>query len=270
MQDSFAVLYIIGGFVATAIIVMSIFFIGKAFKRAKLIGMDKKILTQTIKNSAIFSIVPSIPIVIGVGIMMQYLGLAIPWIRLTVIGALQYELIAMDTAGQALQEVVPNFSSEMLVANAVVIMTLSILGGLIFNIIAYKKYQTKLADLQKKNSKLMDTITGALLSGMLAGMLSSIMVGGIFTIGKPATYTGGVSNYGEIVLIALVASVVIMGLCGLLMIVFKQKWVENYALPITIIGALAIAYAFVPIFDAKYADASQVIKTAMAMLPLLA
>lgn len=271
MPNSYAIIYVLGGLIAVAIIVMSVFFIIKSFRRAKAIGMDTKILKETIKNSAIFSIVPSIPIVIGIGIMMQYLGIAIPWIRLTVIGALQYELIAMDTAGQALNSITPNYTSEMLIANAVTVMTLSILGGLIFNIVAYKKYQTKLADLQKKNSRLMDVITGALLGGMLSGMLSAILVGGIFTVGKPATYTGGVNNYGEIVLITLAASVVIMAICGLILIVFKQKWVENYALPVTILGALAIAYAFVPIFDAKYIpETAGIIKSLTAILPLVA
>lgn len=259
MQKSYAVIFVLGGLIAVSIIAMSIFFIIKAMKRAKAIGMDKSVVWETVKNSAIFSIVPSIPIVIGIGIMMQYLGLAIPWIRLTVIGALQYELIAMDTAEKALSSINSNYNPQMLIATAVIVMTLSIVSGPVFNGIFYKKYQTKLADLQKKNSRLMDTITGALLGGLIAGMLSAIIVNGFFTIGNPQTYTGGVNNYGEIILITLAASVLIMGLCGLVMIVFKQKWVENYALPITIIGALAIAYAFVPVFDNKYIDSTQTI-----------
>ena len=37
-------------------------------------------------------------------------------------------------------------------------------------------------------------------------------------------------------------------MCGVILKVFKQKWIENYALPITILGSLAIAYACVPLF----------------------
>jgi hypothetical protein len=70
------------------------------------------------KKQRQFSIVPSIPIVIGIGIMMQYLGIAIPWIRLTVIGALQYELLSMDTAAQALRSISPDYSYQVLIANA--------------------------------------------------------------------------------------------------------------------------------------------------------
>lgn len=245
MPKSYTIVYVMGGLIAAAIICMCMFFIVKSFARAKAIGMDTKKLKGAIKNSAIFSIVPSIPIVIGIGIMMQYLGLAIPWIRLTVIGALQYELIAMDQVGLTTAQ-----SSPTLIATAVTVMTLSIMSGPIFNAIFYKKYQGKLDALQKKNSKLMDTVTGALLGGLLAGMLSAIMVGGIFSIGSPVTNAGGAVSYGEVVLITLASSVFIMALCGVILTVGKQKWIESYALPITILGALAIAYAFVPVFAA--------------------
>lgn len=249
MPKSFAIIYVLGGLIAAAIIAMCLFFIIKSVKRAKVIGLDKKKIKETVKNSALFSIVPSIPIVIGIGIMMQYLGLAIPWIRLTVIGALQYELIAMDQAQTALTEMGGGFPQEVVIATAVVIMTLSILSGPLFNAIFYKKYQGKLADLQQKNARLMNTVTGALLGGLLAGMLSAILIGGAFTVGKPpAPDATGVTTYGEVTLITLSASVVIMALCGVVLKVFKQKWIESYALPITILGSLAIAYACVPLF----------------------
>lgn len=247
MVKSEPIIYVIGGIIAATIIAMSVFFILKSVKRAKKIGMDMSKIKKAISSSAIFSIVPSIPIVVGIGIMMTGLGLAIPWIRLTVIGALQYELIAYDQANKALLGT--GVSQEVIVATAVTVMTLSILSGPLFNAIGYKKYQTKLADLQKKNKKLMDTITGALLGGLLAGMLSSIMVTGIFSINKPSTDAStNITTYGEITLITLAASLLIMGICGVLIKVCKQKWLENYALPITILGALGIAYGFTFVF----------------------
>lgn len=242
MTESYLSIFLLGGAIAVAIILMSVFFIIKAVRRAKQIGMDKKIIKDTVRSSAVFSIVPSIPIVIGIGILMQSLGLAIPWIRLTVIGALQYELIAMNQAQSALGA--ESYSQEVFIATATVIMTLSIISGPVFNAIFYKKYQGKLASLQEKNGKLMNTVTGALLGGLLAGMLSSILVGGIFSIGKPVTDSSGATTYGEITIITLVAGMIIMGICGVILKVLKQKWIENYALPVTILGALAVAYAF--------------------------
>ncbi len=243
MVSSPVIIFVIGGIIAAVIILMSLVFLFKAVRRAKAIGMDKKIVTETIKNSAVFSIVPSIPIVIGVGIMMQYLGLAIPWIRLTVIGALQYEMLAMSQAGVA-----PGTGDAVAIATAAVIMTLAILTGPLFNAIFYKKYQNKLYDLQQKNQKLMDTVTGAMLGGMLSGIMSAIIVGACFTIGSPVTDGSGITTYGEVTLITLASSIVITAICGAIMIFGKQKWMESYALPISILGSLAIALAVVPVF----------------------
>ncbi len=245
MPKSFISIYVLGGLIALFIIAMSLFFIIKATRRAKTIGISKKTISQTIKGSAIFSIIPSIPIVIGVGIMMQFLGLAIPWIRLTVIGALQYELMAMDQAVSVLPK---GASTEVMVATSIFVMTLCIVAGPLFNALFYKKYQTKLADIQQKNAKLMDTITGALLGGLLAGMISSIVVGGIFSIGNPVENAGGAFAYGEVTLITVATSIGIMGICGAILVLGKQKWIENYALPLTIVGALGVAYACVPLF----------------------
>lgn len=246
MVESYPIIYVLGAVIAATIIAMSVFFIIKSLKRAKAIGMDKGKIKKAITSSAIFSIVPSIPIVVGIGIMMSGLGLAIPWIRLTVIGALQYELIAYDQANAALAGT--GVSQEIIVATAVVVMTLSILSGPIFNAIFYKKYQGKLASLQEKNSRLTNTITGALLGGLLAGMLSSLVVSGAFSVGNPTTDNANITTYGEITLITLAASVVIMGICGVIIKLGKQKWLENYALPITILGALGVAYGFTYVF----------------------
>lgn len=251
MPKSYVGIYILGAVIAATIIAMSVVFIVKALKRAEKIGMDKAKIKKAITSSAVFSIVPSIPIVVGIGIMMSSLGLAIPWIRLTVIGALQYELIAADQANKAMIEMYGSggFNQEVMIATAVLVMTVAIVSGPIFNAIFYKKYQTKLADLQEKNAKLSNTVTGALLGGLLAGMLSAILVGGIFAIGKPVTdNTTGITTYGEITLITLAASLLIMGICGVIIKVGKQKWLENYALPITILGALATAYGFTFVF----------------------
>ena len=62
MPESFVSVYVLGAIIAAIIIAMSVVFLVKAARRAKAIGMDKKIVTETIKNSALFSIIPSIPI----------------------------------------------------------------------------------------------------------------------------------------------------------------------------------------------------------------
>ncbi len=245
MPKSLASVWIIGAIIVFSVLVMSVVFLLKAIRRGKAIGMSKETINQAIKSSAIFSIVPSIPIVIGVGILMTFVGMAISWIRLSVIGALQYEIYAQQivfTSGDGAD------NQLVLIGTALTLMTVGIISGPLFNAIFYKKYQNKLAELQQKNAKVMDSVTGALMGGMLAGMTSAIVINAFFMIGKPSTDAASITTYGEITLISWAASVVIMGICGVIIKVGKQKWLENYALPLAMIGAMGIAYAFTSVF----------------------
>ena len=238
------IIFVFGALVALLVIAMSVIFIIKATKRAKEIGMSKEQILNTIKTSAIFTIVPSVPIVIGIGIMMSYLGLAIPWIRLTVIGALQYEIIAMDQAGVTQAAIL----TPELVGTAFLIMTISILAGPILNGLFYKKYQLKIAELQKKNELLLNTITGALLGGILAGLISHMIASGVF--GASAEYASGsaIQINGLVTLFTLLTSAAIMIICGVILKVTKWKWIESYALPFTILGSIAMAFVYLRVF----------------------
>ena len=244
MPSTFSIVWIIGGVIVLAVLVMSIVFLIKSIKRAKAIGMETSTIKKIITSSAVFSIVPSIPIVIGVGILMSFVGMGIAWIRLSVIGALQYEIFAQQLVFNAGAGIDP----IQLIGTSLLLMTFGIVSGPIFNAIAYKKYQGKLASIQEKNSKLMDGISGALMGGMLSGMISSIIVTAIFNFNNPITDKAGITTYGEVTLIALCTFIVLMALCGVVLKVFKQKWIENYALPISMLGAMAVAYACVPLF----------------------
>lgn len=244
-QFNFPGVFVLGAIIAVTVIVMSIVFLVKAIKRGKKIGMTNEQFKKAITTSAVFSIVPSIPIVIGIGVMMQFLGLAVPWIRLTVIGALQYEISAVFQVTEG------GIMSTPMAVTATMVMTISILSGPLFNSIFYKKYQGKMMDLQIKNKKLMDTLTGSLLSGMLAGIISAILIGGFFTLNNKAPDNPNVPEIvtnGSVTLITLATSMGIMAICGIIMKVFKQKWIENYALPFSILGAMLVAFFVHPIF----------------------
>ena len=242
-EYNFPLIFVLGAVIALVIIIMSVVFLVKAIKRGKQIGMTNDQFKKAITTSAVFSIIPSIPIVIGVGIMMQFLGLAIPWIRLTVIGALQYEISAVFAVSDGVTEL----TAAMLVS-ATVVMTISILSGPLFNAIFYKKYQGKLQELQAKNKEKMDFITGSLMAGMMSGIISAILVGGFFTLHDATPDQSGIVTNGSVTLITLAVSMGIIALCGVIMKVFKQKWLENYALPLSILGALLVAFFVHPIF----------------------
>ena len=87
-------LFIVAACVILFVIAQSLFFLIRAYRRAKEIGMDMAQIKKTIISSAIFTIAPAVSILLGVITLSKFLGLPLPWIRMSVIGAITYELPA--------------------------------------------------------------------------------------------------------------------------------------------------------------------------------
>lgn len=66
----------------------------KAYKHGGEIGISKEKLKTAITSSAIYSVVPSVSIVIGLFSLAAVLGVPWSWFRLSVVGAVTYELMA--------------------------------------------------------------------------------------------------------------------------------------------------------------------------------
>ena len=91
------ILVVIGLLYITA---FSVVYLMKAMKRCKEMGISQEELSNVIKSSAIFSVVPSLSIVVGLFILIAALGAVWAWWRLSVIGSLSYEtLIASSVSG---------------------------------------------------------------------------------------------------------------------------------------------------------------------------
>ena len=96
------VLFVLAGILVAVVLAQSIFFLVKAMKRSKAIGMDQAKIRKTIKTAAIFTIAPAVSIVISVITLSKTLGLPLPWLRLSVVGSLSYEAIAASNALSAM------------------------------------------------------------------------------------------------------------------------------------------------------------------------
>jgi len=138
--------YLLVALVLGLMTVLCAVFLVKSYRAGIAIGMDPKVLKKTITSSATFTLLPSISILLGVIALSGTLGVPFSWLRLSVIGALQYELnvaeIAAQSAGLSGLRV-DQLSPEIFVTIALV-MTVGILGGIICCILFLKKYLTKL------------------------------------------------------------------------------------------------------------------------------
>lgn len=138
--------YLIVACVLAFITVMCLVFLIKSYRAGIKIGMDPKVLKKAITASATFTLLPSISILLGVIALSGTLGVPFSWLRLSVIGALQYELNVAEIAAQSVGLSGLNLgelSMESFVTIALV-MTFGILGGVICCIFFLKKYLNKL------------------------------------------------------------------------------------------------------------------------------
>lgn len=95
---SIGLLYIVG---------FSVVYLKKSYARCLELGITKEDLSKVIKSSLVFSIVPSLSIVVGLFALISVLGVVWSWWRLSVIGSLSYESLISSSVASAL-----NFSTN--------------------------------------------------------------------------------------------------------------------------------------------------------------
>lgn len=85
---NYPIIFILVTMIIAAVFAQPFYFLQKALKRSREIGMDQKKIRRTIGTAAIFTIVPAVAILIGVVTLSKNLGVALPWLRLSVVGLL--------------------------------------------------------------------------------------------------------------------------------------------------------------------------------------
>lgn len=228
-------LYMIAICVILFVLAQSLFFLIRAYRRGKELGMDTAGLKKTIVSTTVFTIAPAVSILIGIVTLSKFLGIPLPWIRMSVIGAITYELPAATSTANALGISLAETITDPKTYTAIAwVMTLGILPSIILPPILMKKIQGGMVKLQSKDSKWGDMF----LTSMFLGMISAFL-GMVF-----ADVRSGIA--GWIPVFVLLVSAVIMALCGLLIKKCNMKWLETYALAISMVGAMIFAVVITP------------------------
>mgnify|MGYP000407553413 FL=1 len=163
---------ILCGITILIVLLQPVLFIFAAVKRAKELNMSREELKEAATSSAVFSIIPSLPIIISYLILVPSLGRYFPWLRLSVVGSASYETMAANMAAEAfgLESIsVPDIPVDVFVC-IVFVVTVGILGGNIFNVFFLKTYDKKVESLKTKNAKLVPVITTAMFLGLYGTM----------------------------------------------------------------------------------------------------
>lgn len=229
------ILYAIVALALLSISAMCVVFMVKSWRAGLRMGMDMALMKKAVVSSATFTILPAVSILLGVVALSGALGIPLPWLRLSVIGNLQYEVNVAQIAatsigltGLKISEMTPQAYTTI-----ALVMTWGILGGALLCIFTLKQYSKKLGSKKplkagEKKTSFGDWAMIAMFVGMCAAYIGSY-------VGQAAV------EKTWLPLATTIAAASVMALCEWLERKKKAYWLENFDLAASMLVAMAAA-----------------------------
>jgi len=236
-QVNSPILFVMVGILIAAVLGQSVFFLLRAVRRAKELGIEASTVKKTISSAALFTVAPAVAILVGVIALSKSLGIALPWLRLSVIGSISYETVAagnaLNAAGMSMGTVITDPS---VYAAVVWVMTVGISSGIILVPFVAKKIQTGVNKIGLKDKRWSEIFSDAMFLGMISAFLGYVFsdVSGVVK--------GDLS--GLVPVCVMVSAALVMAICGLLSTRLKIRWITDYALPASLVIGMASAIPF--------------------------
>ena len=245
-------LYLIAAAVILFVLGQSVFFLVKAWKQGKALGMDKKKLRDAVTSSALFTIPSALSVLATVIALAPALGMVIPWVRLSVIGNLMYESTAAEAAMEAFGHVggmAEKVTDPTVFAGIAWVMTLGICFSLVLLPFLAKPLHKKFVaagkkeketeengEKKKKNdiSGFMDLVSPAVFIGLIGAFVARAIAGS----GKPEIFGDGA---GVVSVITLVTAIVVSLAFEIIAKKLKLTWLEPFVMPIGMILAMVVS-----------------------------
>lgn len=219
-------LFICVSVVLATVLIQAVITIRNGWREAKRLGVSSQTLATIVKNSALITIVPTIPIVITLFLLVPLLGRYIPWLRLSVVGSGPFEMLAAEAGAQAAGAsglVSQGFTKEAFV-NAVWCMSIGGSCSLFFSIIGIRPVCKFYEKMKERDS------TWLQIMGSVAMM--SLLVS--FTVDK--------ASLGVQTTIIIAATILFTIGCMWLAKKYNKKQIADFILPISMIFGLAFSY----------------------------
>ena len=257
-------LYLIAGAVILFVLGQSLFFLIKAWKHGKEMGIDKKKLKNAVTSSALFTIPSALSVLATVIALAPALGLVIPWVRLSVIGNITYETVAATEAINAFgitTGITEAITDPEVYAGVAWVMTIGICFSLVVLpfvakplhkkfLEASKKAETEVAEetaneesteatpAKKKRSiaGFMDYVTPALFIGLIGAFVSNSILGA-GSQKNPVPLDGA----GVLSVLTLGTAVIVSVVLELVSKKLKLTWLEPFVMPIGMIAGMVVA-----------------------------
>ena len=223
-------MYLITGAIVLFVAGLCVIFMIRAYKAGQAIGMDKKQLKKTITASATFSVLPSTAILLGVIALSGTLGIPLPWLRLSVVGALHYEASVADLAARGAGMNGLNASELTLEAftSIAFVMTVGIIWGMVLMLTLGKTYCNRITRSNKKSKggrSFADVAMTAMFVGLISAYLGSYIAQMVQVKGGGLVFTGNI-----LPMVTAGFSALAMAGMNYLSVKKKQGWVENFSI----------------------------------------
>ncbi len=202
-----------------------VYYLLLCMRKAKEMGISKQKVNEIIKSTAIFSIVPSIAIAIGLVTLVIVIGIPYAWFRLSVIGSVSYELMASNMALSALKLELANADADAF-GLIMWVMCVPITSTVLANIFVCKPMHLgtmRVGSGDKKWGALSQT---TFMTALLVVLIVPMIFGGLV----------GLLTFVTSALIAVVVS----------MLAKKTgaKWMNDFILAICLIGAMGMSIVY--------------------------
>lgn len=234
-------MYLICGGVILFVAVVCVIFMVRAYRAGLAIGMDKTKMKRVITSSATFTILPSVGILLGVIALSGSLGTPLPWLRLSVIGALHYETQVAQGAAESIglsglniSEMTPEAFSTI-----ALLMSFCIIWGMVLSIIFNKRYLKRLGSGKQSSGSAAGGFGDKAMTAMFIGLVSAYLGSyiGSFVSGK-----GLFTFHGSwLPIVVAVASGAAMAFFLWLSEKKKLAWVESFSIAGSMLIGMAVA-----------------------------
>lgn len=237
------IMFVLYGIVLAFVVALCLFYILSALKRAKQLGIESAKIKKVVSSSIAFSVLPGLGIALGVVTLVGTLGVAFPAIRLSVVGALQYETQMADGTATAIAGSMSALMAQGMTARdfatIAMIMTIAICTGGIEVLFFYRMYQPKIGKLMtksassgtKKNVNIGDLVFQVVFIGMVIGYLAM----SIGTITKAVAFVDSYYYF-----IAVIVAMGVMYVCELLINKAGWKWLDSFSTPVSMLIAMIV------------------------------
>lgn len=202
-----------------------VYYLILCMRKAKEMGISKQKVNEIIKSTAIFSVVPSIAITIGLVTLVIVIGIPYAWFRLSVIGSVSYELMASNMALSTLNLDLANADAAAF-GLIMWVMCVPITSTVLANIFVCKPMHLgtmRVGSGDKKWGALSQT---TFMTALLVVLIVPMIFGGLV----------GLLTFITSALIAVVVS----------MLAKKTgaKWMNDFILAICLIGAMGMSVVY--------------------------